>query len=212
MTAATAKAGQGVTLRGQNLLDTREKENILIRQEDQRRKGDPAFVARMTQASATGAAIAKDQALAQKLLPKVIETANQTLSQIDSLIGKRDDKGALVKGEAPHPGFQDAVGATWRPGLRFVPGTDAADFQSKLDQVKGGAFLQAYETLKGGGSITNIEGEKGTLALNRMSTAQSEKEFVTAAREFQGVVRNAVERAKMRVGGGATVVDFGSLK
>ena len=210
--AATARAGQGVTMRGQNLLDTREKENIAIRQEDQRRKGDPAFVQQMAQANATGQAIAKDYALAQQVLPKVLDTAQQTLSQIDSLIGKRDDKGALVKGEAPHPGFQDVVGATWRPGLRFVPGTDAADFQSKLDQVKGGAFLQAYETLKGGGSITNIEGEKGTSALNRMSTAQSEKEFVTAAREFQSVVRKAVERAKTRVGGGTTVVDFGSLK
>ena len=210
--AATARAGQGVTVRGQNLLDTREKENIAIRQEDQRRKSDPAFVQQMAQANATGQAIAKDYALAQQVLPKVLDTAQQTLSQIDSLIGKRDDKGALVKGEAPHPGFQDVVGATWRPGLRFVPGTDAADFQSKLDQVKGGAFLQAYETLKGGGSITNIEGEKGTSALNRMSTAQSEKEFVTAAREFQSVVRKAVERAKTRVGGGTTVVDFGSLK
>ena len=210
--AATARAGQGVTMRGQNLLDTREKENIAIRQEDQRRKSDPAFVQQMAQANATGQAIAKDYALAQQVLPKVLDTAQQTLSQIDSLIGKRDDKGALVKGEAPHPGFQDVVGATWRPGLRFVPGTDAADFQSKLDQVKGGAFLQAYETLKGGGSITNIEGEKGTSALNRMSTAQSEKEFVTAAREFQSVVRKAVERAKTRVGGGTTVVDFGSLK
>ena len=212
ITARTAAAGQNITVRGQNLLDTREKENIAIRQEDQRRKGDPAFVQQMAQANATGQAIAKDYALAQQVLPKVLDTAQQTLSQIDSLIGKRDDKGALVKGEAPHPGFQDVVGATWRPGLRFVPGTDAADFQSKLDQVKGGAFLQAYETLKGGGSITNIEGEKGTSALNRMSTAQSEKEFVTAAREFQSVVRKAVERAKTRVGGGTTVVDFGSLK
>jgi hypothetical protein len=204
MTAATAKAGQGVTLRGQNLLDTREKENILIRQEDQRRKGDPAFIQQMAQASATGAAIAKDQALAQKLLPKVLETANQTLSQIDDLIGKRDEKGVLLKGSTPHPGFQDAVGATYLPGARFVPGTSASDFQSRFDQVKGGAFLQAFETLKGGGSITNIEGEKGTAALNRMSLAQSEQEFVQAAREFQGIVRAGVKRAQEKVPGAAS--------
>jgi hypothetical protein len=212
MTASTAAAGQGITVRGQYLLDTREKENIAIRQEDQRRKGDPAFAQQMAQAAATGQAIAKDNALAQQLLPKVIDTATETLREIDSLIGKRDDKGKLLKGEAPHPGFQDVVGATWRPGLRFVPGTDAASFQTRFDQVKGGAFLQAYETLKGGGAITNIEGEKGTSALNRMSIAQSEQEFVAAARDFQGVVRRAVERAKTRVGGGTTVVDFGSLK
>jgi hypothetical protein len=204
MTAATAKAGQGVTLRGQDMLNTREKENILIRQEDQRRKGDPAFIQQMAQASATGAAIAKDQALAQKLLPKVLETANQTLSQIDDLIGKRDEKGALLKGSKPHPGFQDAVGATYLPGARFVSGTSASDFQSRFDQVKGGAFLQAFETLKGGGSITNIEGEKGTAALNRMNLAQSEQEFVQAAREFQGIVRAGVKRAQEKVPGAAS--------
>jgi len=212
ITAATAKAGQGVTMRGQNLLDTREKENIAIRQEDQRRKGDPVFQQQIAQATATGQAIAKDAALAQQVLPKVLETANQTINQIDALIGKRDEKGTLIKGAAPHPGFENVVGATYIPGARFIPGTAASDFQARFDQIKGGAFLQAFETLKGGGSITETEGTKGTAALNRMNTAQSEKEFVTAAKEFQDVIRKGVERAKVRVGGSSNVVDFGSLK
>ena len=205
--AGTAKAGQGVTLRGQDLVDARERQNIALREETQRREGDPVFKQQMAQAAATGQAIAKDQALAQQVLPKVLETAQQTLGKIDSLIGKRDREGNLVKGQAPHPGFSNVVGATLLPGLRFVPGTDAADFQSKFDQIKGGAFLQAFETLKGGGSITNLEGEKGTSALNRMSLAQSEKEFVNAAREFQGIIRKGVERAKVRVGGSVTPID-----
>lgn len=205
--ASTAKAGQGVTLRGQDLVDARERQNIALREETQRREGDPVFKQQMAQAAATGQAIAKDQALAQQVLPKVLETAQQTLGQIDSLIGKRDREGNLVKGQAPHPGFSNVVGATLLPGLRFVPGTDAADFQSKFDQIKGGAFLQAFETLKGGGSITNLEGEKGTSALNRMSLAQSEKEFVNAAREFQGIIRKGVERAKVRVDGSVTPID-----
>ena len=214
--ANTAAAGQNITLRGQNLLDTREKENIAIRQETQRREGDPAFKQQMAQAMATGQAIAKDQALAQQVLPKVLDTAEQTLSQIDNMIGKRDKEGNLLKGQAPHPGFANAVGAGF-PGARFIPGTPAADFQSRFDQVKGGAFLQAFETLKGGGSISNVEGEKGTAALNRMNLAQSEKEFVNAAREFQGIVRKGVERAKVRVGGNAPAaapkeVNFGDLK
>ena len=75
-------------------------------------------------------------------------------------------------------------------------------FQSRFDQIKGGAFLQAFETLKGGGSITNVEGEKGTAALNRMGIAQSEKEFVQAAREFQAVIRAGVQRAQAKVSGG----------
>jgi hypothetical protein len=205
--AGTAKDGQGVTMRGQDLVDARERQNIALREETQRREGDPVFKQRMAEAAAMGQAIAKDQALAQQVLPKVLDTAQQTLGQIDSLIGKRDREGNLLKGQAPHPGFSNVVGATLLPGLRFVPGTDAADFQSKFDQIKGGAFLQAFETLKGGGSITNLEGEKGTSALNRMSLAQSEKEFVSAAREFQGIIRKGVERAKVRVGGSVTPID-----
>jgi hypothetical protein len=192
---------------GQNLTDAREQRKIAIMEENQRRENDPAFQRQKAEAAATGQAIAKDKALAQQLLPKVLETAQQTLGQIDSLIGKRDREGNLVKGQAPHPGFSNVVGATLLPGLRFVPGTDAADFQSKFDQIKGGAFLQAFETLKGGGSITNLEGEKGTSALNRMSLAQSEKEFVSAAREFQSIIRKGVERAKVRVGGSVTPID-----
>jgi hypothetical protein len=83
--------------------------------------------------------------------------------------------------------------------------------------------LQAFTTLKGGGSITEKEGEKATAAINRMSTAQSEKEFNIAAREYQDVLRTGIERAKVKAatlskgGGGATLaptgeIDFNSLK
>ena len=205
--AKTAAAGQDVTMRGQNLLNARESENLAIRQEDQRRAGDPAFQQKIADARAAGANMAKDRVLRTVQLPKVIDTADMTLGLIDSLIGKRDAKGNLLEGQKPHPGFSSVVGFTFAPGLRFVPGTDAADFQSRLDQVKGGSFLQAYETLKGGGQITNIEGEKGTLALNRMQMAQSEKEFITAAREFQGIVKTGVERAKKLTGSTAAASD-----
>ena len=196
LTAGTAAAGQRVTMRGQDLVNARENENLKIRQEDQRRAADPAFQQSISQARALGVNIAKDKVVRAAALPKVIDTAEMTLNEIDALIGKRDGDGNLLRGQNPHPGFQDAVGATYLPGLRFVPGTQAANFQARFDQIKGGAFLQAFETLKGGGSITNIEGEKGTSALNRMQLAQSEKEFITAAKEFQGIIKTGVERAK----------------
>jgi len=169
-------------------------------QENQRREGDPAFQQQMAEAKALGQNMAKDKVLRAAQLPKVLDTAEMTLKEIDDLIGKRDKDGKLLKGQAPHPGFETAVGATYLPGARFVPGTAASDFQSRFDQVKGGAFLQAFETLKGGGSITNVEGDKGTAALNRMGLAQSEKEFVQAAREFQGIVRKGMERASKLAG------------
>jgi hypothetical protein len=188
-----------------------EARRVKIAEEQAKNEKDPVFQQTMAQARATGQAISKDKALAEQVLPKVLSTAESTLSLIDGLVGTApvlDSKGKVIKhGTKPHPGFETAVGASLLPGARLIPGTDAADFQSRFEQVKGGAFLQAFETLKGGGSITNIEGEKGTSALNRMSLAQSEKEFTTAAREFQDIVRKGVERAKKRVGGGVSTVN-----
>jgi hypothetical protein len=185
---------------GELLVDARAKENLKIAQENQRREGDPAFQQQLAEAKALGQNMAKDKVLRATQLPKVLDTAEMTLREIDDLIGKRNTEGKLLPGEKPHPGFETAVGATYLPGARFVPGAPAADFQKRFDQIKGGAFLQAFETLKGGGSITNIEGDKGTAALNRMDLAQSEKEFVQAAREFQGIVRKGVERASKLAG------------
>jgi hypothetical protein len=198
LSATTTMRGQDITVRGQDLVNARELQNLKIKQEDQRRAADPVFQQQMADARAFGAKMGQDKVLRETQLPKVLDTAAQTLADVDALIGKRDSKGNLLKGAKPHPGFANAVGAGLP--LRFIPGTDESDFQSRFDQIKGGAFLQAFETLKGGGSITQPEGEKGTQALNRMGLAQSEKEFVTAAREFQDIVRTGVERAKKMAG------------
>ncbi len=114
------------------------------------------------------------------------------------MIGKRDKNGNLLEGEAPHPGFSATVGGTFTPGLRFVSGTPAADFMTYFDQITGQAFLEAFETLKGGGQITQIEGEKATSAINRMSIASSEQEFIKAAMEFQDIMRAGLERAQKK--------------
>jgi hypothetical protein len=78
---------------------------------------------------------------------------------------------------------------------------------SRHDQVKGKSFLEAFESLKGGGAITQIEGEKATDAINRMSIATSEDEYIRAALDLQDVVRAGVARAQARAAqsGGAPV-------
>jgi len=217
--AAEARAGQDQ--RGQDLQQQRidiERERLLrdekrydldqrrvrIAEENQRRQADPEYQQMLERARAAGAAAGKNDQVAAETLPKVITTAEMMLGNIDAMIGKpeiKDPKTGKVTQAAtrPHPGFEMTVGATLLPGARFVPGSPAADFQARFDQLKGESFLQAYETLKGGGQITNIEGEKGTQAINRMSLAQSEKEFIDAARELQGIIKKGVERAQSRV-------------
>lgn len=81
-----------------------------------------------------------------------------------------------------------------------MPGTQAASFDIAMKQLKGKQFLEAFESLKGGGQITQIEGEKATQAMSRMDNANTEQEFERAAREFQGIIRNGINRAKLRTG------------
>lgn len=182
-----------------------DQRRTVVAEQNARQAADPAFQQRMAQAKAAGEAIAKSEAAAQQLLPRVISRAEDGLRLIDELVGKqevRDRSGKVVQPSTkPHPGFETAVGATWLPGSRFVPGTSAADFQTRFDQIKGASFLEAFESLKGGGAITEKEGAKGTDAINRMSLAQSESEFVTAARDLQDVIRKGVANAQRRAAG-----------
>lgn len=158
---------------------------------------DPEFQQKMAAAKQAGALAAKSSVEAQKTLPKVISQAEEGIRLIDEMVGKRDEKGQLIKGSSPHPGFETAVGAGLP--LRFIPGTNAADFQTRFDQIKGASFLAAFESLKGGGSITEKEGQKATSAINRMSLAQSEKEFVTAARDLQNILQSGIKDAQRRL-------------
>ena len=190
---------------GERLTDARARENIAISQEKLKREGDPVFQQTLAAARATGEAIAKNDVAAKQALPKIISDAQLALDVVDQMVGKqevRDAKGKLIQAAtAPHPGFQDAVGATYLPGARFVPGTQAASFQALQNQVEGTAFLSAFEALKGGGAISEKEGEKATAARMRMTLAQNEGEYIKAAREFQDIVRKGVENAQRKAGG-----------
>ena len=146
----------------------------------------------------------------QAALPQIEESATQTLKNIEGLIGgaQVDAKGRIVydKGaKRAHPGFESAVGASFSKILPggATPGFDRADFETRFDQVKGGTFLDAYNSLRGGGAIDQKEGEKATAALNRMNLAQSEVEFIRAARDFEEVIRKGVARARTMAQGGA---------
>ena len=97
-------------------------------------------------------------------------------------------------------GFELAVGAGVPSWLPFQGGTDVANFRVRLDQIKDRTFLEAFQQLKGSGQITEKEGEKATSALNRMNLAQSEVEFIKAAREFEENLNRGMALAKQKAG------------
>jgi hypothetical protein len=150
---------------------------------------------------------AEDQAQADvKFLesaPAAIETVSNNLKLLDRMVGdaRVDEKtGQIVyppKGRKPHPGFEQVIGAGF-PGLRFIPGSSEADFDALFGQVTGATFLEAFETLKGGGQITEKEGEKATQAISRLGRNISEKEFIVATNELRAIMRRGLERAEAR--------------
>jgi hypothetical protein len=101
-----------------------------------------------------------------------------------------------------------------------VPGTAQADAFALWDQVNGKAFLQAFESLKGGGQITEKEGERATAAITRLGNRKmSPGAAQEAIRELQAVAFRGLKRAEAAAGraqaqapaAGGNVVDFGSL-
>ena len=148
---------------------------------------DPTLQAQVTGAREGAKVDAKAQAQARIDLPQVQATTEQMIKHVDELKN--------------HPGMSDVVGAPSVLSLGGrVPGTKGADFRARLEQVQGGSFLQAFNTLKGGGQITEVEGKKATDAIARMQTSQSEDAFRQAADEFQQVMTGVLERARQRAG------------
>jgi hypothetical protein len=136
---------------------------------------------------------AKIGATASMALPDVIAKAQDAVTVMDKML--------------KHPGLETSVGAKGPTGMlanvnpQLAPGTHAADFMTLSAQLQGKAFLQAYETLKGGGQITEVEGKKGTEAIARLSTAQSEAEYRAALNDFKNVIKAGIQRAKSKAAG-----------
>ena len=207
------RAGQLITVRGQNIQaqTTRRGQNIQAqttrRSQDitDRRERDLTLAENQAAAKARGKVIAENKVEAERALPGAIATAEQTLTLIDEMIGdarvsKDGKKWEVPKGgRDPAEGFTDYVGLGF-PGERFLEGSDAASYERRQLQIEGKTFLEAFESLRGGGAITEVEGAKGQQAISRMNKAQSEVEYVKAARELQEVVRKGVERARTKAG------------
>ena len=94
-----------------------------------------------------------------------------------------------------HPGRETVTGLSGKVDTRnYIAGTDATNFKTVVDQLGGAAFLQAFESLKGGGQITEVEGKKATDAMARLNTAQSDSEFKTSLEELRGIMNQGYER------------------
>lgn len=193
--AATAKEGQKVTMRGQDIGAQTAAAGHQIT-----RRGQDLTDARARDTNAT----MKELGIVEKNL------------KIEDLQGKRDDRLrskeaakasidsqiSVIDKALKHPGRATATGLSGTIDPRnYTPGTDATNFRTVLDQIGGAAFLQAFESLKGGGAITEVEGKKATDAIARLNRAQSDDEFESSLKDLRKVMTDG--RARMGGAGNA---------
>lgn len=88
--------------------------------------------------------------------------------------------------------------------LPTIPGINS-NFISHLKQLQGQTFLQAYNSLKGGGSITEVEGEKATAAIGRLQRAQTTGEFYNSLKDAETEIDKLYALAKQRAVRGQVV-------
>jgi hypothetical protein len=109
-----------------------------------------------------------------------------------------DEALATINQIRNHPGREGwgAQGATAAlPWIgNGIPGTAGRDFVALVDQAKGQAFLQAFESLKGGGQITNVEGDAATKARARLDRTQSREGFDQALKDIEAIANKARDR------------------
>lgn len=145
----------------------------------------PKNVAEGERQKEVGAAQGKAEATA----PAAVQTANNALKTIEDI--------------RKHPGRDDwgAQGATaaWPLISGGIPGRPGRGFVNLVEQAKGQSFLQAFESLKGAGQITEVEGAKATQAIARLDRAQSKSDFDAALSDLEGVIKIGKERAEKNI-------------
>jgi len=100
-----------------------------------------------------------------------------------------------------HEGMSSVVGMPSTGKLmRYVGGSPEAGFQGLHDKIQSEAFTQMFEKIKGGGSITEREGEKATEAFSRLDTALSEKEYRQVAEDLIKEINTLAKIKERRAG------------
>jgi hypothetical protein len=121
--------------------------------------------------------------------------ANIVANQNASLAAAAGDSLSLIDSVMGDPNLGAITGMIQG---RLPPVTQAAtDLVTKIDQMQGQAFLQAFQSLKGGGAITEREGQAALNAVARLQRVQSEEAFKASLQEL----RTIIERGKRRLEG-----------
>lgn len=182
--------GQDITIRGQNI----SAQNAALSREIQRAEVQDKVldrqIARETNQikleelkqkqldvrSKADSARADRQAAAQGAVD-TFSTALDSLNEIES-----------------SPGLKKAVG--FNSAFPTVPGTDAANFEARLDTFKAQTFLPMVASLKGMGALSDAEGKKLSDAVGALSPKMSEDAFRSSIGKIRTQLENKLGTVK----------------
>lgn len=126
-------------------------------------------------------------------LETMILTGQDMIETIESIVGRPAVEGGAAAIPADE-NLESILGLIEGRVMALTPGGE--DLKVKVDQLAGSAFLQAFDILKGGGAISEVEGTKATQAIARLSRTQTPEAFKQALNDFADVVRRGVEKSK----------------
>lgn len=118
----------------------------------------------------------------------------------------RNITGRTIGGNIPDTSFdvdgKSHIGMARKAWDIANSGKPEAKLMSMHDQLKGQVFMQAFQMLRGGGQITNVEGEKATAAYARMNRSVSTEDYKAALKDFLDATRAGYAKIQAAASGG----------
>jgi hypothetical protein len=124
-----------------------------------------------------------------------IAQANFLLETVDAIIGRPEGNGQTAM--LSNPNLDAVLGSVQgKIPMNMFFDQGKTDVLVKIEFLKSNAFMQAFASLKGGGQITEKEGDAATAALAMLNRIQDPKEFTKGLTEFANIIRRGREKAK----------------
>jgi len=127
-----------------------------------------------------GEARAGDQDTLEQKRLVASESAQDSINLIDSILTSE---------------YLPSVTGNIQGQIPFQLRQGSADLAVKIDQLQGQAFLRAFESLKGGGQITEREGIAATKAIARLDRKQGTEEYKKSLIELKAIMDRGRRRA-----------------
>lgn len=182
--------GQDITVRGQNI----SAQNAALSREIQRAEVQDKVLDRQI-------ARETNQIKLEELRQKQLDVQSKAQSAradrqaaaqgaVDTFSTALDSLGEIERS----PGLKKAVG--FNSAFPTVPGTDAANFEARLDTFKAQTFLPMVASLKGMGALSDAEGKKLSDAVGALSPKMSEDAFRSSIGKIRTQLENKLGTVK----------------